>query len=193
MAGRYADAVGFAEDAIRITPGQAEAYLLLARAHLNSGHPEAAEAPIQALRKSFPDDPIVQSELGRLQLAKGDRASARVSFERALAKNPAEVGAIQGLNTIDMRQNNGAAARKRIEAAVAAQPNNHALQVLAGRTYLALGDTASAERVLKQALAVRREQHRSLRPARDGLRPTEQAARKPPQSSRSWRSCSRSP
>jgi tetratricopeptide (TPR) repeat protein len=153
MAGQYADAVGFAQEAIRITPGQAEAYFLLARAHHDSGKPDAAEAPIQTLRKSFPDDPAVQAEVGRWQLAKGDLASARASFEHALARNPAEVGALQGLIIIDVRQKNGAAARKRIETALAAQPNNHAFQVLAGRTYLAIEDTASAERVLKQTVS----------------------------------------
>lgn len=153
MTGRHADAVGFAQEAIRINPSQPESYFLLARAHLNSGHPDAAEAPIQTLRKSFPDDPAVQSELGRLQLIKGDLASARVSFERALAKNSAEVSAIQGLIIIDLQQKNAPAARKRIEAAVAAHPNDHGLQVLAGRTYLGLEDRASAERVLKQALS----------------------------------------
>jgi predicted Zn-dependent protease len=88
-----------------------------------------------------------------MQLAKGDIAAARASFERALAKKPLMVDALRGLNVIDLQQNKGAAARSRAEKALAAAPEDHALQVLAGRTYLSLDDYAAAERALKQAVA----------------------------------------
>ena len=152
MAGRHADAVSFAQSAVRNNPNRAEAYLVLAQAQISSGNPEAAEAPLKILLNSLPDNAVIQSELGRLQLAKGDLAGARQSFQRALAKDAAQVSALQGLIAIDFQQGNQVAARTRVEKALASQPNNHALQVLVGRTYLSLGDFAAAERALKQAL-----------------------------------------
>jgi tetratricopeptide (TPR) repeat protein len=151
--GQFQQAVTFAQDATRLMPGLAETHLLLARAHIANGHPEAAEAPMRILLESFPKDPIIQTELGRLQLAKNDVAGARASFDRALAANPADATAIQGLNTIDLRQKNAQAARQRVEKALHDHPNDSALQLLAGRTYLAAGDVAAAEKMLKQAVS----------------------------------------
>jgi Flp pilus assembly protein TadD len=40
-----------------------------------------------------------------------------------------------------------------VEKALADHPDDRGLQVLAGRTYLAVGDVANAEKMLKQAIS----------------------------------------
>lgn len=149
-----ADAINYAKQAIRLMPGFPDSYVYLARAQVRSGHPEAAEQPIRVLVDSFPDNPKVRNELGQLQLAKGDVSGARASFERALAKDAADITALHGLNLIDIRQQNGAAVRKRMEKAVADHPDNQALHVVAGRAYLLLAESGAAEKMLKRAVSL---------------------------------------
>jgi len=151
--GRYQESVQFARNAIQSAPGYAEAHLLLARASIALGDAKAAEEPMRFLAKNFPDDPIVQAEVGRHLLTKNDTAGARAAFERALAKAPTSVVALQGLSILDFRAKNGAAARSRVEKVASANPTNLPLQILAVRTQMATGDLAAAEKTLKQILA----------------------------------------
>ena len=149
---KFADAIQFAQGAINTIPGYAEAHLVLTRALLANGDTAAAEKSLKVLMDGFPQDPTVQTELGRLLLAKGDVVAGRAAFERAIAKDPAQLGALDGLVTIDIHQKRSASARTRLDAAVKAAPANASLLVVAARHYVALGDEAAAERALKQAL-----------------------------------------
>jgi tetratricopeptide (TPR) repeat protein len=119
---------------------------------LAKGNASAAEAPLTTLNSAMPDRPLVQVEMARLHLAKGNRSAARASFQAALVKDPSQTGALEGLTIMDLQDKKNAEARARIEAAAAASPRNDRVQLLAGRTYAALGDAAAAERAYKQAL-----------------------------------------
>ena len=46
--------------------------------------------------------PLVQTELGQLELMKGNRPQARAAFDRALAKDPNSLDALGGLLTMDI-------------------------------------------------------------------------------------------
>jgi tetratricopeptide (TPR) repeat protein len=106
------------------------------------------------LNKAFPQRPIVQTELGRLYLAKGNLGAARTAFEQTLAANPQQISALQGLTAIDIKEKKPEAARARIEAAIAKSDRNDSVQLLAGRTYASLGDMAAAEKAFKRALEI---------------------------------------
>jgi tetratricopeptide (TPR) repeat protein len=121
---------------------------------LLKGDAAAAERALNALPHDLADAPRVEAELGLLQFSKGDLAKARASFERALAKDRALFTALEALTVIDFRENKPAAARARIEAALAAQPRNDRVYLLAARTYVQVADYAAAERTLIQALSV---------------------------------------
>jgi Flp pilus assembly protein TadD len=151
--GKPRDAVVFARDAVRFEPGYADAHLMLAHAEIATGNPVGAERSLQLLVSRLPESPAVQGELGKLLSAKGDLAGARTAFNRALAKDPAELNALAGLIALELREKKPAAARARIDSAVSAYPGNAPIALLAAQTYTATGDDGGAERILKQVLA----------------------------------------
>jgi predicted Zn-dependent protease len=127
---------------------------VLARAQLATQNPAAAEKTLIALSSSYPDSPIVQTEMGRLYLQKGDKVRARAALERALAKDRTQINALEVLTAMDIRDNKPAETRARIEAALAGAPRNDAVYLLAGRAYAELHDAPAAERAFKQALEI---------------------------------------
>jgi tetratricopeptide (TPR) repeat protein len=96
----------------------------------------------------------VQAEIGRLRLAKGDNAGARAAFMKAIAKEPGQGTAIEGLVALDLKDQKPADARKRLDAVVAAAPNSADIQVLGARLYaVSFKDNAAAEAAVKRAIA----------------------------------------
>ncbi|MGS0759121.1 hypothetical protein ACVBEH_32690, partial [Roseateles sp. GG27B] len=61
---------------------------------------------------------------GLVQLAKKDKAAARLSFERALTLEPSFYPATALLASLDMADKNPAAAQKRFEALLVVAPDN---------------------------------------------------------------------
>ena len=152
--GQPEDALAYSRDAIRMVPSEPSGYLQLIRSLLATNKTDAAEPPLRSMQKQFPDDPAVLVEVGKFELRKGNLTASRAAYEKAWMKGqPAE--AMQGLLTLDIAQNAPEAARRRVVAAMQANPGNAELRMLAGRTFLAIGDFKEAERALKQALGDR--------------------------------------
>jgi len=151
--GRLDDAEHFAQSAITKVAGYAEAHLLLARIYLLKRMPAKAEPSLKALSAAFPNSPAVQSEVGLLELSKNNRAAARAAFERALTKNPTYVDALAGLIQMDIEDKRFDAVKGRIAEALRAKPKDGPILLLASRTYGSLGDLATAEKMLQQAIA----------------------------------------
>jgi tetratricopeptide (TPR) repeat protein len=107
---------------------------------------------LNGLVKALPGAPVVQTEFGRLQLVKGNRAEARSAFERALSKNPNFVDALSALTQMDLEDKHPEVARARVDAAVKRNGTDVRTVELAGETYVALGDYAKADPVLRQAI-----------------------------------------
>jgi Flp pilus assembly protein TadD len=120
-----------------------------------NGNAGGAEESVRLLAANFPDQPAVQAQLGRLLLMKDDPAGARRAFERALSKDGAQPEALEGITVLDIRQGRSAAARARLDAAVAAGPNNAMLQLAAAHLYSeAFKDEAAAERAARRAVTI---------------------------------------
>jgi tetratricopeptide (TPR) repeat protein len=151
---RVAEAEQLARNALTKVAGFADAHLILARINLMKHDPRAAEPSLKALATAFPKSAAVQTQVGILEALKGNRAGARAAFTRALAEDPTYLEAISGLVQLDFQEKHPDAAKKRMEAALAARPQDGGLLRLAGRTYATLRDNASAERVLRQAIDV---------------------------------------
>jgi tetratricopeptide (TPR) repeat protein len=152
-AGRFVEAARYAQAAIDSVPGLAEAHLLLAQAQIAAGNPQSAEAPIRLLSTAFPDSPLVQAELGRLLMAKGDKTGAANAFARALKKDALQQTALEGMVILDVQQKKSADARKRLDTALAASPKDTNLQLMAARLYAtAFSDAAASEAMLKRVL-----------------------------------------
>ena len=154
MAGRPDEAERLLRSSLVKAPGFAEAHLLLARVLMHRGETDKAEPTLRLLAREFPSSPVVQVELGRLELRKGNRAAAREAFGRALARNAGEVEAVAGLVQVDLLEKRGDAALARVDAALKAHPANAKFLVLAGQTRLATGDSPAAEALFRRAIAV---------------------------------------
>lgn len=151
--GKYSEAVQYARTAINRVPMYLDAHLLLVRAMTAMGNTSDAEASIKVLVAALPDSAVVNAEIGRLLLAKGDTAGAVSSFSRALAADPLQVSAVEGLVTAEIRMGRRQDARKRLDAAVAAAPKTTELQLVAARLYAtSFNDLASAERAVRRVI-----------------------------------------
>jgi Tfp pilus assembly protein PilF len=87
-----------------------------------------------------------------MALARGDRAAARVAFDRAIALNDQTVQPLQALVTLDLEEKKPEQARARVEQRLAKTPDNSAVLAVAGRTWAATGDLARAQAFLRRAV-----------------------------------------
>lgn len=89
--------------------------LLLILTLMRNKESDRALHAVAALEKKQPNNPIVYNLRGGAYLGKKDFASARRSFEQALAVRPDFYPAAANLAQLDLQANNPAAARKRFE------------------------------------------------------------------------------
>jgi tetratricopeptide (TPR) repeat protein len=141
-----------AQDALRILPGLVNGYVLLARTYLMQGAVEKAQPIVRGLAKVLPESPIVQGEVGQLELLLKNERAARQAFSAALAKNPVQTDALVGLVALELKERKPDAAKALLAKAVQAAPNDAGLLVTAGRAYAQMGDLAAAERCGKSAI-----------------------------------------
>ena len=80
--------------------GMCDAYVLLYELTKDESGIELAESACTAALSSSPNLDIVYSALGRLRLGTGEISAADDAFRRALAMNPNNAGAVQGIATI---------------------------------------------------------------------------------------------
>ena len=79
-------------------------------------------------------------------------AGARAAFERALQLDPSQPDALQALGTLDVRAGNHGRGARTDGAASESRAEKRGLRMIAAQTYIALGDLASAERALREAI-----------------------------------------
>ena len=109
---------------------QADADLLLVRAHLSRKEFDQALAAIDVLEKKQPNSPQPHQLRGVVLVGQGKYSAARQSFERALAIDPVYFPAANGLAELDMRDNKPDAARQRFER-ILAKDKTHLQAMLA--------------------------------------------------------------
>lgn len=127
-----------------LDPKQIQSDIAMAVIHLQKRqYDKALEALAQLERKLPKEDPFVHELRGVAQIGKNDYASARRSFERALAVDPSSVGSAINLAQLDMRNKNPAAARKRLEGALDKNKNN--LQAMLAMASLAAAESKDQE------------------------------------------------
>lgn len=148
------DALSFAENALSVQPGNADATLFKARALMAQGSVARAEEPMKLLTTNLPGSSAVQSQLGTMYMQKRDFAAARTAYERALRTDTANAEALAGLAGLDIASKQPARARTRVEAALALHRDAPPLLLVAARTYNAVGDRPAAERAARRVVEI---------------------------------------
>ncbi len=146
-------ATRLAEQAAAQQPGNLSANLVLARSLLASGDLDRATVVTRGLLEGAPQDAGVQTQAGMLAQAKGDKAGARAAFEKALSLNDRLVEALAALVALDLEEKKPGQARARVEQRLQKAPNSTLLLGLAGRTWIATGETSKGEEFLRRAIA----------------------------------------
>jgi len=86
--------------------------------------------------------------------AKNDASRSRTAFAHAKELRPKSRVALAGLLSADLAEKKFDSARTKIESALAESPKDAPLQILAGNTYLEIGDTKRAEAAFETALQI---------------------------------------
>ena len=142
--------LAYARQAAELRPGNNEARAVLARNYLRRNDVDRARPIVAELKKGAATASTENIEAGLHLIAKRPEA-ARTSYERALALDPVNLEALNGLLRLDLSRGRTADAIKRVEARLAKGRDVAAL-VLAAQTYTQIGNATQAERLLLEAV-----------------------------------------
>jgi len=152
--GHAETATNLATEALNNQPHSFEARVLLAKSLMVRRDLVQGQVQVDALAKQYPTSALVQDLVGRMALLKGNTSKAKAAFEEESRIDPLSPEALDGLLTVDLKDNRLDSARARVEAAVSKQPNNSRILLLAAATHLRLRDAARAEELLRSTIAV---------------------------------------
>jgi tetratricopeptide (TPR) repeat protein len=148
----HAAARGAYERALALSPRHAETYLSYAA--LLATRPDEALRILQRARQLEVADPVIEAELGVLELMRGQTAAARTAFERALALNPRQVEALEGLGKIHYAAGEYREAAGFYGRAVEVAPSAALAKTLGAIRLYQLDDRAGARTAFERALAL---------------------------------------
>lgn len=153
-AGKLDDAQAELETAIRRSPSSLAAGIPLATLYLRSRQPAKAVSLAQSLVSAHPRQASVHQLLGMALMAKGDRRSARASFEKALQLDQRLSEPQISLARLDHLEGRSAQAQRRLQTLHDA--NKEAIEPLLELASLSVstGKPDDAQRWLERAMAV---------------------------------------
>ena len=149
MRGEADAALRLARDADKASPGALGPQLLIAKSLIAQREYARADAVIRALLASNPSVAAVHATAGTVAILRQDRTAARRSYERALALDPAELEALNGLSALDVAEGKASSAEARVVALLAKYPDRAEMVALGATTYEKLGKFDRAEALLK--------------------------------------------
>ena len=153
ISGNTEAAVRFAEEAKRNAPASLEARTALIRGLLTRRELDRADVEVAALLRDAPNAAAAHSLHGTLQAMRNNQPAARAAYERALQLAPGHLEAIGGLIALDVTNKQFGSAVKRVDAALAKQPDRIELLAVAARVYEQAGQPEKAEQILREAVA----------------------------------------
>ena len=122
--GQMETAVAMYAAAANAAPGDAEAQARYAGALTRNGQPEEADRVLTLALQRRSDNPMLLLALGQLRLRTGSVTEAMALFDRVLARQPTNVGALNGRGVaLDLLGRHGDA-QQSYRAAQAADPTN---------------------------------------------------------------------
>ncbi len=125
--------------------------LLRARTYLGAFRLREAAAELQSLIKDSPDLPAVYFYLAQVDSAQEQAVQAQQALTEALRVQPGYLPALLGLGNISLQQNNASAALAYASRVIATSFWLADAHVLAGSSYLMLGDQDQAQRAFELA------------------------------------------
>ena len=125
--------------------------LLRARVYLGAFRLREAAAELQRLINDSPDVPAVYFYLAQVDLAQEQAAQAQQSLTEALRLQPGYLPALLGLGNISLQQNDGNLALAYASRVIATSFWLADAHLLAGSSYLLLGDKDQAQRAFELA------------------------------------------
>ena len=129
-------AIAELEKAANLDAKTPQAGILLVMTHLRQKEYDKALAAVLRLEKEQPENPIVHNLKGGVYVGRKEFASARASFEKAVALQPAYFAAVQNLAQLDIQNKQPEAAKKRYLALLEQDKKN--LQAMLALTSMAL-------------------------------------------------------
>jgi putative PEP-CTERM system TPR-repeat lipoprotein len=127
--------------------------LALVTAQIGRKNFEAALAAVDNIERKQPKVPQPHELRGRVNLARGDQAAARASFEKALAVEPRYYPAVVALAKLDYQDKQPQLAIARFEKLLTADPSNvQAMLVIAEQRTQAGENTAEVEALVDKAV-----------------------------------------
>jgi len=150
--GDIASAVVTLRQLIKVRPEVEAAYNLLARAYLGQDNATEALAVYQQVAAATPNnpEPVVQEAITLMRLGRGEEA--RQLLETVRTKAPNYFPCLEQLVALDLGEKDYAAARRRVDAAIALDPKQAGDYLLLGKIYYAQQDYTAAETALKKAI-----------------------------------------
>jgi putative PEP-CTERM system TPR-repeat lipoprotein len=148
--GDAARALMAAEQAASLQPDDVDSAVLLTRTLRAKGDLPRARRELESMIQRLPKSAVLRAELGWLCLQQRDTRGARTSFDAAIALDPALDDARSGRAATDLMDGHVPAARSIVEQWLKEAPDNPRLRILSAQVHLAGGDTAQAERILRE-------------------------------------------
>ena len=153
--GRRQDALQYAHEAVRKNPDDRHAAVFLVKTLVSVLDYSSAAEELRPLLARYPTSPDVLAQLGAVQLALGNDEAAKAAFLRTLEYDRDSEDALSGLVSLEVKGRRTGDLRRRVEAAVAARPQDTDYLLLAARLYAA-DDDARTEPTLRKVLDIDR-------------------------------------
>jgi len=127
---------------------------LLARAHIEGGHPEAAASVVADGITRYPDDLDLKALAGEVRLVQGDPSGADVLFHGMIEADGGSIEAYISVSEALMRQKHYAEADQVLREALRRHADDDRLLFARGAALERLGHGTQAERVLGRAVEI---------------------------------------
>ncbi|MCX5795486.1 MAG: tetratricopeptide repeat protein [Elusimicrobia bacterium] len=150
--GRVAAAETLLREAARLSPHEVRTLLALAAVESVQGRPAQARLLIERARSLASEAPESLTAWGQYHLRRRDWALAQAAFTKALAKDPAAVGALEGLGQAWTRQGEGLRAEKLFLGLTTQHPDRPDYWWVLGSFYRGQGRDAEAQAAWRRCL-----------------------------------------
>ncbi|TXH46719.1 MAG: PEP-CTERM system TPR-repeat protein PrsT [Burkholderiaceae bacterium] len=112
------------QSASALDPKSVQADMMLAISHLRAKQYDKAMAAVDQMERKQPDNALAANLRGTVQLAKGDTAAARKSFETAVTRDPKLFAAASNLAALELQANKPDEAKRHLQALIERDPRN---------------------------------------------------------------------